>query len=532
MILIVDDKPENLFSLSKLLEINKFAVDTASSGEEALRKILKTQYALIILDVQMPGMDGYEVAETISGYSKASETPIIFLSAVHLEKRFITRGYQSGGMDYVTKPVDPDILLLKVKTFYQLYEKTAELKKLTSALKEEVETRKQAERNLSLSVSMLQSIMETIPQIAFSANPDGSLEFVNEYWYNYSEDADLYPETHPKDNNFEAWWRIAVKTESPVVAEVRLRKLVDDEYRYHLLMLTPVKNESQIVKWVGTLTDIHEQKRANEVLEKKVEERTRELIILNKELEISNNDLQQFASVASHDLKEPLRKIQLFTNIVRDNFLTGDAQGVDYVNRIINSSERMSNLITDLLNYSILSGSESFVSTDINRLIDEVLAELEIQIREKQAEIVVAKIPKIDAIPGQLSQVFQNLLSNAIKFSRKDVNAVVTIDAYLCDRKDFDAVASEQGAYCKITVTDNGIGFNEIYLERIFTIFQRLHSRAQYEGTGIGLAIVKKIVEKHDGIITAESQEGVGSTFTMILPVKQQNGLEDSKRSV
>jgi len=145
MILIVDDKPVNLFSLKRILELNDFAVDTASSGEEALRKILKNTYALVILDVQMPGMDGFEVAETITGYSKTKDLSIIFLSAVNTDKRFIQKGYASGGVDYITKPVDPDILLLKVKTFYKLFEQTQELTRMQQSLREEIEYRKRAE---------------------------------------------------------------------------------------------------------------------------------------------------------------------------------------------------------------------------------------------------------------------------------------------------------------------------------------------------------------------------------------------------
>lgn len=145
MILIVDDNPENIYSLKKVLELNNFSVDTAYSGEEALKKILKNTYILIILDVQMPGMDGFEVAETISGYSKTKDVPIIFLSAVNTDKRFITRGYASGGIDYITKPVDVDILLLKVKTFYRLYEQAIELKDTQAFLREEIEFRKAAE---------------------------------------------------------------------------------------------------------------------------------------------------------------------------------------------------------------------------------------------------------------------------------------------------------------------------------------------------------------------------------------------------
>ncbi|MGN7203619.1 hybrid sensor histidine kinase/response regulator [Pedobacter sp. SAFR-022] len=145
MILIVDDTPENLISLKKVLEKHDFEVDTASSGEEALRKVLRNEYVLIILDVQMPGMDGFEVAEAISGYSKAKETAIIFLSAANTETRFITKGYSSGGLDYITKPVDMSVLLLKVKTFYRIYEQSRKLIEIQTALLEEIEYRKQAE---------------------------------------------------------------------------------------------------------------------------------------------------------------------------------------------------------------------------------------------------------------------------------------------------------------------------------------------------------------------------------------------------
>ena len=148
MVLIVDDKPENVFSLKTILELHSFPTDTAMSGEEALRKILRTSYALIILDVQMPGMDGFEVAEAISGYSKAKDMPIIFLSAASTDKKFITKGYTSGGIDYITKPIDPDILLLKVKTFYRLYEQNRELNKIQASLRSEIEFRKKVESEL------------------------------------------------------------------------------------------------------------------------------------------------------------------------------------------------------------------------------------------------------------------------------------------------------------------------------------------------------------------------------------------------
>ncbi len=161
MILIVDDTPENLISLKRVLERHNFEVDTASSGEEALKKVLKNEYVLIILDVQMPGMDGFEVAEAISGYSKARETAIIFLSAVNKELKFITKGYSSGGLDYITKPVDMDILLLKVKTFYRIYEQSRKLIEIQKALLDEIEYRKQAEHKKDEFISIASHELKT-----------------------------------------------------------------------------------------------------------------------------------------------------------------------------------------------------------------------------------------------------------------------------------------------------------------------------------------------------------------------------------
>lgn len=161
MILIVDDTPENLISLKKVLEKYDFEVDTASSGEEALKKVLKNSYVLIILDVQMPGMDGFEVAEAISGYSKAKETAIIFLSAANTEFKFIAKGYSSGGLDYITKPVDMNILLLKVQTFYRIYEQNRKLNEMQKTLLEEIEFRKEAERKKDEFISIASHELKT-----------------------------------------------------------------------------------------------------------------------------------------------------------------------------------------------------------------------------------------------------------------------------------------------------------------------------------------------------------------------------------
>jgi signal transduction histidine kinase len=410
MILIVDDKEENLFSLKTLLQLNLYEVDTAASGEEALKKILKKNYALIILDVQMPGMDGYEVAETITGYSKTKNIPIIFLSAVNVDKRFITKGYTSGGVDYVTKPFDPDLLLLKVKTFCRLSEQTRELNLTQEALKQENEIRKTAQKSL--------------------------------------EEANLF-------------------------------------------------------------------------LEDKIKERTKELLEINNELEISNAELQQYASLASHDLQEPLRKIITFSRIIQDRFLTELPEADTYIKKVIASTERMRNLIDDLLNYSKLSGSAQFFFSDLTTIAKEAISDLELQIKDKDAIINLEELSTIDAIPGQMRQVFQNVISNALKFSKADQPPVIRIWSEFVDEKSITAPAKNNGTFIRLSVQDNGIGFNEIYLERIFVIFQRLHGKGEYEGTGIGLSIVKKIIEKHNGLISAKSKEGEGTTFIIVLPVHQ-----------
>ena len=520
MILIVDDKSENIFALKKLLEVHNFDVDTALSGEDALKKVLKNSYALIILDVQMPGMDGFEVAETLSGISRAKDIPIIFLSAVSTDKKFITKGYSSGGIDYVAKPIDPDILLLKVKTFYRLYEQARELNKIQLALRLEVEARKKAQYEQHRKTLELQSILESIPQLAFTANAAGNIEYVNAQWYTYSDFKKEFPAVYDKDVPIPGFLQNIIASGQPQSLEVCLRKLSNSEPRYHLFNLVPVKEEQAVVKWVGTFTDIHEQKLAKDILEKRVNERTSELKEINNALEISNINLQQFASVVSHDLKEPLRKILVFISILNDRFKKGLAPQVsEYLDKIAASSKRMTLLIDDLIGFSRLSDTGIFKYTDLNDIIGNILTDLEILIGEKKAIINIGKLPNIEVMPGLMRQVFQNIIGNALKFTWKDQPPIVNISAEIIATKDINSIADENGNYCRIVIADNGIGFDEKYLDKIFAIFQRLHSREEYEGTGIGLAIVKKIIDKHNGLVTAKSRKGEGAAFIIVLPI-------------
>ncbi|MEI6946836.1 response regulator [Paraflavisolibacter sp. H34] len=521
MILIVDDKPENLFSLKSILERNQFEVDTALSGEEALKKVLKSTYALIILDVQMPVMDGFEVAEAISGFSKTRDTPIIFLSAVNTDKKFIAKGYASGAIDYVTKPVDPDILLLKVKTFNRLYQQTHELKRVQAALQEEIEVRKSAERALRENVRELQSIIESVPQIAFTATAGGTIEYVNQYWFHFSPGKDLFPETPPGEEPLLRKWNEAVTTGEPLELEVQIRELRTGEYYHHLLRAMPVRPDGTITRWVGTFTNIHQQVRLNEILEQKVQDRTHQLVKVNKDLEASNIDLQHFAYVASHDLKEPLRKIQTFISIIKDRSVEPEKLSL-FLERIHRSSERMSQLINDLLDFARLSESYVYEMTDLGELLREVLADLEISIHEKGAIITMDPLPGAEIVPGLIRQVFQNIISNALKFSKPGLPPVIHITADRVSEAGPGAEPSPTGCYNRLVVSDNGIGFDQQYAEKIFTLFQRLNTREEYEGTGIGLAVARKIIDKHHGFITARGEPGAGASFIVILPISQQ----------
>ena len=243
----------------------------------------------------------------------------------------------------------------------------------------------------------------------------------------------------------------------------------------------------------------------------------------NRQLEISNYDLQQFAYIASHDLQEPLRKILIFANLMKDRCLIQLNQpGVNYLEKILTSADRMKTLIIGILNYSRLSANDGrFMPTDLNKLLLEVIEDFELTIQEKNAIITVSELPVIEINDGQIRQVFHNLISNSLKFSKKDEVPVIRITSKLLERKSLESPEQVNGPFCLLIIEDNGVGFDEKYLDNVFSLFERLHSKDQYEGTGIGLAIAKKIIEKHNGIIHAKSTMGNGAQFMILLPIAQ-----------
>jgi PAS domain S-box-containing protein len=247
------------------------------------------------------------------------------------------------------------------------------------------------------------------------------------------------------------------------------------------------------------------EKQAMQMLEEKVRERT-------SELQKINHELMQFTSVASHDLKEPVRKISIFSKMLKDKLNNElDASSQKHLGTIIHSSERMARLIDDLLSFSRLSNSGvEFENVDLNKVLKQVVSDLEIPVREKHGEIQFEHLPVIKGIPIQLGQLFQNLISNSLKFSHPDRKPLIRI------KTQHDILEGRKAI--KIIYEDNGIGFKQNQAEKIFEIFYRLHNKEQYEGTGVGLAIVKKIVDFHNGVIHASGKENQGACFEILIP--------------
>jgi hypothetical protein len=279
-------------------------------------------------------------------------------------------------------------------------------------------------------------------------------------------------------------------------------------------------NREKPVRFIGSVLDITSNIMAIQKIENTVEERTRELAraneslqIINQVLQRSNQNLEEFAHVASHDLKEPVRKIHFFTNQLKEQLIDqlNEAQTRAFA-RIDKATERMGNLIDDLLLYSQVSDrSHATEIIDLNVKLGRVMEDLELDIQEKGAIIKVGVLPTVNGYRRQLQQLFQNLISNALKYRKADVAPEVEISA--------EQVERAGNKYHLIKVADNGIGFAQEYADKIFHMFTRLHGKAEYSGTGVGLSIVKKVVENHHGFIVVDSEPGKGSTFMIYFPV-------------
>ena len=276
--------------------------------------------------------------------------------------------------------------------------------------------------------------------------------------------------------------------------------------------------------------DISEEKknkealrRSAEELEKRVLERTKELKEANEQLERSNAELEQFAYITSHDLQEPLRKIKTFASRMEDELTGSGAETVlKHLNKVMTSAERMSALIKDLLNYSRLTKErKAFEEVNLNEIVQDVLSDLEVMVVQKRATIYTEALPVVKGIRLQMNQLFFNLIGNSLKFSKPEVPPLIQVTATLLSPAEAIEAGLQPAPFHQITFQDNGIGFHSKYNEQIFEIFQRLNSRDAFAGTGIGLALSKKVVENHQGKITALAEEGQGAAFIVYLPAAE-----------
>lgn len=308
-------------------------------------------------------------------------------------------------------------------------------------------------------------------------------------------------------------FELTKKSKTPFQAEFSITNAQGLHKRIYAENYISFDDDGNIIEYNGVIKDITESYYYKRALEQKI-----------TQLDKSNKNLQEFVYVASHDLQEPLRKISTFTERLNSKFENVLAQeGGMFVKRILASTKSMQTLLEDLLNFSRLSFDEKkFENVSINTSIESVLNDLEVKIEETKTIINRDKFPEIEAYPSQIKQLFSNLIGNAIKFRKVDSPSIITLhcsDVKEKDRKDL-ALASDVD-YVKITIQDNGIGFDQEFSEKVFMIFQRLNGKAEYAGSGIGLAICKKIVDNHHGFIFANSCPDEGATFTIVLPLKQ-----------
>ena len=407
-ILAVDDREDNLFSIETILEREGYTLHKALSGRAALKILLNQHdYTLILMDVQMPDMNGFETASLIYERDKLKHIPIIFITAHNQDEEHMFKGYKMGGVDFIYKPINPELLRYKVSVFAELYRKNHQLLQHERQLKE-----------------------------------------VN--------------------NNLQK--------------EIEERRSSEEKIR-----------------------------RLNE-----------QLVDNNTELKTINEELDRFAYVASHDLQEPLRKIMLFSDKLSAKLKeSNDPELQNSLHRIVRASERMQTLINDLLKLSRHTHhAGDFRLTDLNKVVADVLSELDSEIQSKGAVVQYDALPSIMAIPGQAYQLFQNLISNSLKFCKEGTVPHITIYSETLKGKDVPGMQEKQNenTFYRIYIRDNGIGFDPKYAEDIFVVFKRLHSYHEFEGTGIGLSICKKIVEQHKGQITAKGVPEKGATFIITLP--------------
>jgi PAS domain S-box-containing protein len=515
-ILLVDDRDDKLLALEAVLGTLNQNLVKVRSGKEALRQVLHQEFAVILLDVSMPTMDGFETAALMRQRLATEHTPIIFITSHNATDNYISRGYSLGAVDYILTPLVPEVLRAKVSVFVELYRKTEKIRQQSERLRqiEEAEhQRKLAEakdmleretkrnRFFTLALDMLAvgsydgRFLEMNP--AFEKVLGYTIENLNTFSWEM---------VHPDDRAALIEMRLRIVNGSCIdYAEGRFRRK-DGDYRWLGFAAVPFPEQKLIYIFARDITARKESEEKIRTLNHELEKRVSELTDINKELESFNYSI-------SHDLRAPLRAMQGFASTLLHEYGTVlDEEGKDFAQRIVRSSMYMDTLLHDLLDYSRLSRSQLEPSTvNISVVVNEILTQLEKEIDDKKAEVQI-ELPlfPISAHMPTLRQILFNLITNALKFTVPGKTPLVRV---WTERRDSNV---------RIWVSDNGIGIAPEHQERIFGLFERLHSNQAYSGTGIGLAIVRKGAERMGGKVGIESSPEKGSRFWVELPAASE----------
>lgn len=491
----------------------------------------------------------------LTGNPKSGMSEAIYMKHLHPADRIIRdnahkAASQTGQLNYEARFIWEDGSLHWVRIFGRyLYDKVGQLRSLSGLIFDITEV-VEAEYFLRSNQEYLKSMIEQAPVAkSLFVGSDFKIEIVNEAMMDIlgknrtiigQKMEDAIPEFVEQEflPIFKEVYKTGKLYKALGIPMDMMRRGQSTRGYYDRTLKPLLDNDGEVFAIIDMIVDVTAQvtaaielkeseeryKQLADELEKRVQDRTNELKETNLELINSNNNLKQFAYVASHDMQEPLRKIQSFSSRLTSMYHESlDENGIFMLNRIQDSARRMSVMIDDLLTYSRLSNKEGeFVNVDLNQTVTNILTDLEMLIEEKQAQIVVEPLASVIGNPIQLGQLFLNVISNAIKYSVPGTQPIIKIACNQATLTEIEAVPvlSWQRNYAKIEVKDNGIGFDPKYLDRIFQMFQRLHGKSEYNGSGIGLALCQKVVQNHNGYITALSKPNAGSTFIIYLPIK------------
>ncbi|MBI2514482.1 MAG: response regulator [Opitutae bacterium] len=511
-ILIVDDAPEKLLALEAALTELDLQIVKAYSGREALRLVLQRDFAVILLDVNMPAMDGFETAQLLRQRPANAHTPIIFVTAFSTGETEIFRGYSLGAVDYLFTPVTPDVLRSKVSVFVELAKRNREIARQADALRRAEEARLQQQleqaaariewetrRNHFFRLSIELLAITDYRAVFTQTNP--TWERALGYTADELSGRPILSFIHPDDQaRMNEALANVTQAESPLYFETRFRATAGD-YRWLGWTIAPFAAEGLLYIFARDITERRQREEEINRLNDSLQRTATNLQTMNQELEA-------FAYSLAHDLRTPLRAITTYSEVL----LTDEAAGLQpEATRIVQSvhrnSVRMLQLMDDFLGFFRVARKEPKRElVNVHALVREAITATQPDKGKRHVDFVIGDLPAVKGDSAMLLQVFVNLLSNSVKFTSTRELARIEIG---CDTACVPPV---------FRVRDNGVGFDMKYSNKLFGVFERLHARESFDGTGIGLATVQKIVQRHGGAVWAEAVVDQGATFYFTLP--------------